>query len=187
MTNDFYEINSYEQMKSLTHPLRRKIFNCLEEGIPRTSQQLSLLLNEPRNKVHYHMKDLEKTGLIILVDKKVKGGFEEKYYLPVANKIVYNLKEDISENIEGTRYELDKLILEEKKQAYLAALKQHQLSPQQHQNPFIMGLKKDLSETQQKELQADLETFLSKWFEVTNIEEEQTNLWEITITVNPVK
>ncbi|HYK74332.1 MAG TPA: helix-turn-helix domain-containing protein [Pseudoneobacillus sp.] len=184
MSKDIYEINSYDQMKVLTHPLRREIFNLLGDFLPRTSQQLSKELKEPRNKVHYHIKELMKVGLLELVEIKKKGNFEEKYYIAVANKIKYNLDVEKSSNNSNSRYELDHSILTQVMDKYLNAVQGYE-SNKSSLNPMLLGLRKDLNEIELDQLKQDLIKLIDKWFELKNEKENNTTLWEITISLFP--
>ena len=49
-----------------------------------TVTQLAEVLGIPPNKVHYHVRELERVGLVRLVETREKGGILEKYYRPVA-------------------------------------------------------------------------------------------------------
>ncbi|EEK98429.1 transcriptional regulator, ArsR [Bacillus cereus BDRD-ST26] len=60
LMKEIYMIDSLEQLKSISDPLRVKIIHLI--GIkPLTSQMLSDELEVPRSKIHYHLKELEKT------------------------------------------------------------------------------------------------------------------------------
>lgn len=80
---DVHVIESYDQLKALSDPLRIKILIYLIEKA-RTGQQIAQLLDISRPKVHYHLKELEKHGLIQLVRKEEKNGILQKYYKAIA-------------------------------------------------------------------------------------------------------
>jgi DNA-binding transcriptional ArsR family regulator len=54
---------------------------------PMTVTQVGDELGEAPAKIHYHMRELEKVGLLYLVETREKGGILEKYYQPVAREI----------------------------------------------------------------------------------------------------
>ncbi|MGZ4031516.1 MAG: helix-turn-helix domain-containing protein [Tumebacillaceae bacterium] len=54
---------------------------------PRTSKQIADQLGLSKSKVHYHVLDLHRVGLLQLVETKEKGGVIEKNYLPIARRI----------------------------------------------------------------------------------------------------
>src|SRR5262245_16558650 len=78
-----YVIENLEQLRALADSLRTRV---LEELIrqPMTTSQLADMLGETNNKMHYHVHELERFGLIKLVEKREKGGVIEKYYRAVA-------------------------------------------------------------------------------------------------------
>lgn len=78
-----FMINDYSQLKAISDPLRFKLLLYLIEK-SYTGQQLSGVVNIPRAKVHYHLKELEKVGLITIVKEEEKNGIIQKYYRAVA-------------------------------------------------------------------------------------------------------
>lgn len=187
MTKELYEIKSYDQVKALSHPLRREIFNILGDLTPRTSQQLSLELNVPRNKVHYHLQELVRVGLLVLREIKNKGNFKEKYYGPIANKVIFNLELD-DQDQKRSRIELDQSILAQNQVSYLKALQEFESeSEQSSAKPLLVGLKKDLTLEQAKQLKQELIDLFEKWYQLENEENVNTKSWEATITVYPNK
>ena len=77
-------IESPEQIKAFTDPLRVKVLRILAERAA-TNQQIADLLGQPHAKVLYHIRFLVDVGLIKLVDTQIKGGNVEKYYRALAN------------------------------------------------------------------------------------------------------
>lgn len=79
----FMTLEHYDQLKSLSDPLRGRIVSLL---IPKslTGQQLSQELGIPRAKIHYHLNELEKNGLIAVAKNEVKNGIIQKFYRSVA-------------------------------------------------------------------------------------------------------
>lgn len=76
-------LSSLEEIKVFTDPFRMKILFALDED-PMTVKQLADMLGEIPSKVHYHVKELERIGVLEIVDKKEKSGIIEKYYYPTA-------------------------------------------------------------------------------------------------------
>lgn len=70
-------------IKAAFHPLRQEILFHLDEG-PRTATQLAEVLGTTAPRLSYHLKVLEKHGLIRLVEERRVGNLVEKYYQPVA-------------------------------------------------------------------------------------------------------
>lgn len=76
-------VETPEQLKAFTDPLRNQILSILAER-PATNQQIADLLGQPQAKVLYHIRVLLTDELIKLVDTQVKGGNVEKYYRSIA-------------------------------------------------------------------------------------------------------
>ncbi|MFZ5965624.1 MAG: helix-turn-helix domain-containing protein [Bacillota bacterium] len=85
---DVLVLRELEQIKAISHPYRIEIIECFEEDQPATAKQIADKLGEPHAKINYHIKTLQKVGIIELVDEKVKSGIIEKYYLPSAKMFV---------------------------------------------------------------------------------------------------
>lgn len=78
-----YEINTLEQLRAVADTLRIHIIDLLIDH-PMTVTQLGEALGIAPAKIHYHVRELEKVGLLQLVEKREKGGVLEKYYQPIA-------------------------------------------------------------------------------------------------------
>jgi DNA-binding transcriptional ArsR family regulator len=78
-----YEIHTIEQLRAVADVLRIQIIDSLIDQ-PMTVTQLGDLLGLAPAKIHYHVRELEKVGLLQLVETREKGGILEKYYQPIA-------------------------------------------------------------------------------------------------------
>jgi len=83
---EHYEIENIEQLRTVADIRRLRIIELLAER-PMTVTQLGELMGEAPAKMHYHVRELEKAGLLHLVETREKGGILEKYYQPVAREI----------------------------------------------------------------------------------------------------
>lgn len=70
-------------LRALTDPLRKEIIRELQHE-PRTASQLAAALGEKATKLNYHVTELERNGLIELVETRMKGNLQEKYYRAAA-------------------------------------------------------------------------------------------------------
>jgi DNA-binding transcriptional ArsR family regulator len=86
LMRETYEIETVEQMRAISDMLRIRIINTLEKQAM-TATQLGEELGLAPSKVHYHVRELEKVGLLELVETREKGGILEKYYQPIAREI----------------------------------------------------------------------------------------------------
>jgi len=80
---DWIVIEEASTIKALASQRRMEILEHLVER-PATVNQLAQSFSEPHAKLYYHVKELEKKGLIELVEEVPKGGVIEKYYRAVA-------------------------------------------------------------------------------------------------------
>ncbi len=88
---DVLVVDDLAQLKAMSNSYRIQIIHAFE-GEPATAKQISEKLGEPHSKVNYHLKTLEKVGIIRLVSQKPKHGVIEKYYLPVAKTFILDSK-----------------------------------------------------------------------------------------------
>ncbi|MDF2533651.1 MAG: transcriptional regulator [Clostridia bacterium] len=78
-------LNTLEEIKTISDPFRLKILLLFDEDdTPITVKQMSVKLEEVPSKVHYHVKELERIGVLEIVETKEKSGIIEKFYLPTA-------------------------------------------------------------------------------------------------------
>jgi DNA-binding transcriptional ArsR family regulator len=76
---DIYPLESIEQVKAIADELRQRIIHALARQ-QMTVTQLGDLLDQAPAKLHYHVRELERLGLVVLVETREKGGILEKYY-----------------------------------------------------------------------------------------------------------
>ena len=81
-------IHSLDTLKVYFDPVRTRIMQEMAHT-PRTVQQIAEALNVPFTRLYYHIKMMEKHGLIRMVDvKQMPGAIEEKYYQVAARMFV---------------------------------------------------------------------------------------------------
>ncbi|MEW9123268.1 MAG: helix-turn-helix domain-containing protein [Thermotaleaceae bacterium] len=85
---DILVLRELDQIKAISHPYRIEIIECFDEDQAATAKQIADKLGEPHAKINYHIKTLQKVGILELVDERVKSGIIEKYYLPAAKTFV---------------------------------------------------------------------------------------------------
>ncbi len=81
-----YEAESLEQVRALADELRVRIFSLLAQE-PMTVTQVGKALDVAPAKIHYHVRELERVGLVRQVFTREKSGILEKYYRAVAKDI----------------------------------------------------------------------------------------------------
>jgi predicted transcriptional regulator len=80
-------INKLDQLKSVSDPFRIELLTLLSEK-PKTGQMLADEIGIPRAKIHYHLNELLKNGIIHVVKTEEKNSIVQKFYEPVAEKVV---------------------------------------------------------------------------------------------------
>ena len=109
------DITSFEQAKVLSHELRMRIISQYTRNqVPRTAKQLADQLGLSASKVHYHVRELVKAGLLTLTGTNEVNGIVEKYYLPVAKDFRIVLKE-IDTQMEGKQQIINQTLSDFKK------------------------------------------------------------------------
>lgn len=80
--HDVFYIEEMEQARTLLKPARLEILKQLDE--PRTCPELARFFGETPQKIYYHIKELEKAGLVAKVEEKRVRGTVEGHYQAVA-------------------------------------------------------------------------------------------------------
>lgn len=83
---DTFYVTTIEQARIIADPLRLRLMEYLIRE-PLTVTQLGERVGESPAKVHYHVRELERAGVVRLVETREKGGILEKYYRTVARNI----------------------------------------------------------------------------------------------------
>ncbi|WP_145046475.1 transcriptional regulator [Paenibacillus xylanexedens] len=81
-------LSTIEEIKVYSDPYRIQIMNTFrKQGRPSTVKEVADLMGEVPAKVHYHVKKLEKIGLLTLVSTREINGIIAKYYEPFEGEI----------------------------------------------------------------------------------------------------
>ncbi len=75
---DVFYIQEVEQATALLKPARLELLKRLE--VARTCPELAVMLGDSAQKIYYHVKALEKAGLVEKVDERRVRGIVEGYY-----------------------------------------------------------------------------------------------------------
>ncbi|HEY1388018.1 MAG TPA: helix-turn-helix domain-containing protein [Ktedonobacterales bacterium] len=78
-----YELETLEQLRAIADELRSRIAEALGRRAM-TVTQVGEMLGQAPAKIHYHVRELERVGLVRLVATREKSGILEKYYRAVA-------------------------------------------------------------------------------------------------------
>lgn len=83
MVKKILYLETIEQVRALMEPSRMQIIREMGKGAT-TSKEVALAVGGSVPKIHYHLKELEKNGLIRTTGKTQKGNLVESHYEPVA-------------------------------------------------------------------------------------------------------
>lgn len=83
-------IKDLEQLKSISDPFRMKLLAMMSEEA-KTGQMLADELDLPRAKVHYHLSQLLKHGIITISHTAEKKSILQKFYIPSAEHIIADM------------------------------------------------------------------------------------------------
>lgn len=79
-------VNDLDALQVLLHPLRIAILEALRE--PASAAAVARVIGEPRQKVNYHLKELERAELVAPAGERRSGNFVETLYRAVASSFV---------------------------------------------------------------------------------------------------
>ncbi|SHF25745.1 Helix-turn-helix domain-containing protein [Seinonella peptonophila] len=81
-----YRIESPEQATALINPLRVEILTLLKQ--PRSAAEVARQLREPPQRINYHLKSLEKVGLVMQVGTRQVRNLVEILYQSIARSFL---------------------------------------------------------------------------------------------------
>lgn len=73
-------------LRALAHPLRLRMMELFAES-PKTTMQVAGILGQPPTRLYHHVAALERSGLLVLKEKRKNRGTVEKWYVGVAQQI----------------------------------------------------------------------------------------------------
>lgn len=73
-------------VRTALSPTRRRLLGLLQE--PSSASRLAEELDLPRQQINYHVKELEKAGLIELVEERRRRGFVERLYRACQSSLI---------------------------------------------------------------------------------------------------
>jgi DNA-binding transcriptional ArsR family regulator len=95
-----YYLENVDQIKAIAEPTRWRMLHLLiRETL--TGSQLARLLKIPRPLAHYHLKTLERTGLVALIEERAKNSVIEKYYRATAKQYLTDRLLDRERQMQG--------------------------------------------------------------------------------------
>ena len=73
-------------LRALAHPLRLRMMELFAES-PKTTKQVADILGQPPTRLYHHVAALERSGLLVLKEKRKNRGTVEKWYAGVAQQV----------------------------------------------------------------------------------------------------
>ncbi|KUO70009.1 MAG: hypothetical protein APF77_09225 [Clostridia bacterium BRH_c25] len=105
-------LSTLDEIKTFSDPFRLKILLAYgDKNEPMTVKQIAVKLDEVPAKVHYHVKELERIGILEIVETREKSGILEKYYLPTAENIRIDKNFSTSEGCSEELQEMGGMVL----------------------------------------------------------------------------
>jgi DNA-binding transcriptional ArsR family regulator len=77
-----FSVRDAETLQALAHPIRVQVLESLRE--PASAAEVARRIGLPRQKVNYHLKELERAGLVQQIEQRRAGNFIESVYRAVA-------------------------------------------------------------------------------------------------------
>ena len=89
-TQPVRSIDDASALQALSHPTRVSILESLR--VPQSATEVARGLGQPRQRINYHLKELEKAGLVVQTGKRVKRNLVELLYQAVARSFIVSPK-----------------------------------------------------------------------------------------------
>ncbi|MGH4140866.1 ArsR/SmtB family transcription factor [Clostridium sp.] len=91
-------LSTIEQVKAISDPYKIRILNTLDVmNVPATVKQIADSLEQVPAKVYYHVKKMEKLGILELIYTKEINGIIAKYYSATAENFEVKCDDDIDD------------------------------------------------------------------------------------------
>ena len=183
-------IRDLDTLKSITHPLRIQLLKSIKE--PKTVKEISAVLEIPPTKLYYHINQLEKFGIIRVVDTNVVSGIIEKTYQVTAK--VYKVDENLLLDQDMSDENIDMLlsaILDTTKDEIRNSFRAGLIEWGNQDRPNRGGMARahlHLTEEQAVEFYSKLETLISEYSKgyAENVDDPEIPAYGLTIAFYPV-
>ena len=80
---DLHVVDTVDRLKSMADPLRIRFLLALRDG-PRTVKEVAEVIGVPPTRLYYHLRILERHGLVEVADRRLVSGIEERSYQTTA-------------------------------------------------------------------------------------------------------
>ncbi|MDV3425773.1 MAG: helix-turn-helix domain-containing protein [Bacillota bacterium] len=122
---EFMEVSTLEEVRAYSDPYRLRILNeFYRYGEPATSKDIADIMGEVPSKVYYHVKKMEKYGILVMTHTKEINGIIAKYYEPAAESIYIKGPSELNLPDADSQYEqLIASVFEQGKGEFIRTLK----------------------------------------------------------------
>lgn len=126
---EFMEVSTLEEVRAYSDPYRLRILNeFYRYGEPATSKDIADIMGEVPSKVYYHVKKMEKYGILVMTHTKEINGIIAKYYEPAAESIYIKGPSELNLPDADSQYEqLIASVFEQGKGEFLRTMKRQKL------------------------------------------------------------
>jgi len=171
--SDVFKIQSLEQIRLLSDPLKLQLLLAFAEG-DKTTKQVAAELGEKITKMYRHVDALHDAGLLIVVEEKQKRGTIERTFRAVAERFEAD-HSLFSDESSGDGIATAREVLRVSENEILSALLEAE--PDKKPKPILMRLRAKASPERIAELRGRLE----EWIQSTQAESDvdDTNAQEI--------
>jgi DNA-binding transcriptional ArsR family regulator len=105
-----FSVRDAGTLQALAHPIRVQVLEALRE--PASAAAVARAIGLPRQKVNYHLKELERAGLVTQVGERRVGNFVETTYRAVARTFLVSPQGADGRRLEalGQQHSLETLV-----------------------------------------------------------------------------
>lgn len=193
-TIDVLEVKpiSLQTLRVIADPVRARMIGLFSNG-PTTVHKLAEQLGVPLTRLYYHIHQLEKHGLIQVVDQRPRGGTVEKIYATTARTFLVDRSEFVSEPQEALQQAniLIDFVLNETSKALRKSVKDGSVDLQQNPpHPQSLQIRRGLGQISRERAEKLHQRLISVLEEFTapdeDIEQEKSEYW-LALAFFPVR
>lgn len=167
-----------DEIKAFSDPYRLQILYTFKKmGRPATVKQIGDAMGEVPAKVHYHVKKMEKSGVLRLTHTEEINGIIAKYYEPAAESFAIKSEEldpDVSKLVVNEAQKVISSVYDESKKVILEELKTAAHRPKRVTAESIRLSMIYLTDEKARELDKYIEEFLHEYGKKTPKANEDT-------------
>lgn len=186
-----YTINDLETLRTLSDPLRMQIYEIVLDE-PRNVRQIAERLGLASSRLYYHINQLEKFGLIRVVETRMVANMVEKIYRAVAFELEL-APGLLNFNVEENRETLTNMMvnhLDITREDILRSLQARQLAVEQGAEPrprtmLVNRLLSTIPDEVADEFTRRLQALIKEFGEKDNARGEDVQTYALTVAFYP--